>query len=1085
MRGIDIEQYFKFCSYMLISTGFLTLVLTGRVDLFSILLYTLALLLSWRSDSPNSRLQIEQKTANWLAIIFLPFVYLDFRYLSGTFVGPLIHFSLFISIFNLFKRKEHRDWVFLYLIALSEVLFAAILTVDFTFIVMLSVFLLLALATLEAFEIKRSSTDVPIPKDERVVDRLGRQIQRSRIVYLVAVTVVMALLIGLIATPIFLLIPRLNTGVFASQMGTTMVSITGFSDEVEIGEVGSIKKSAEVVMRVKVKAITENLPVGTYRWRGVTLSRYQNGRWTEPRTARRVITKNDGYYRVGQRRDESSPMIEQLFYIEPLNTPTVFAANEPITFDDKLPQLMKNDADAYSTLDHSFKPINYTVYSDIYTPVPEQLRRDELPYSETIVRYYASAANISPRIADLARNITAGATNRYDKAVAIEEYLRRTYGYTLDLSRTDEPDPIVDFLFNIRQGHCEYFASSMVVMLRSQGIAARIVNGFQTGEYNDLGDFYVVRQSDAHSWVEVYFPSLDRWVEFDPTPSAGINRYQEQVLSRFSKYFDAIRMLWIDYVVTYDTQRQSYLASSIQQSFLRYTQNFKTNVRESIMSFYKKFYRRENLLGVVPLLAIGLVLFSLGIALWQFNRMRKGWEFSPSNLFSSSLNRLLLLPFVRWQTRKDAKGSAILFYNEMLDILRRQGYKKRPNQTPLEFAQEMALNEVLQITGVYNKVRYGGATLESSQRIEVQRLLNKLRSWRPERQLADSMRRGTKFLALAILVVLLATGVGFYSFNEYCFDRPFLIYGEAVGYRIPEHTEEIRLLITQVRTSNTDGADYLKNVVLTDTGRMKSAPWEGYLRPIADAERQRIEAYLQESNLGLLEQVAASKTLDTNISSELLLANLEKLGVFGNAGLDELFFWRAYLYLLDGRKQEAEHELGLLLSLGDHLLRCHTLAQTSNGYRIMARAARALARLEILTGSGVGANRWMKATYTFQKELSLIFHIRDGIWRAAESDRNLEAFQSLILKSERMIAREAVEAIGRVWLTNPNRVLLGSSRQRIEMLQWCGGQISLRMVADRELEHISSLGLLKRVWTFRSMFKRRYYKRVDEQLRGF
>lgn len=1082
MKGISIERYFKICSYLLIGTGFLTLVLTGRVDLFSILLYTIALLLSWRSDAPGSRLQIEQATANWLAMGFLPFIYLDFKYLSGTFVGPLIHFALFISIFNLFKRKETRDWVFLYLIALSEVLFAAVLTIDITFIVMLSIFLLLTLATLEAFEIRRSSTDALSPRDERVTSKSGQQIQKSRATYLITVTLVMALLIGVIATPIFLLIPRLNTGVFASQMGTNMVSITGFSDEVEIGEVGSIKKSSEVVMRVKVRTVTENAPVSAYKWRGVTLSKYRDGRWTEPRTTRRVMTKNsDGYYRVGQRRDESLPMIEQSFYIEPLNTPTVFAANEPITYDDKLPQLMKNDADSYSTLDHSFKPINYTVYSDLYNTVPERLRQDELPYSETITKYYTEA-NVDPRIASLAREITIGATNRYDKALAIEEYLRKSYGYTLDLSRTDEPDPLVDFLFNIRQGHCEYFASSMVLMLRSQGIAARIVNGFQTGEYNDLGDFYVVRQSDAHSWVEVYFPSLDRWIEFDPTPSAGLNQYDANALSRFSKYFDAIRMIWIDYVVTYDTQRQSYLASSIQQSFLRYTQSFKTAMRESILSFYKNLSNRERVLGALPLLVTGLILISLGVAIWQFNRMRKRWELSPSTLFSNSLSRFLLLPFIRWQTRADAKGSAILFYNEMLDILRRQGCSKRPGQTPLEFAQEVSRGEVLQITELYNRVRYSGAALDNSQRLEVRQLLTKLRNWRPERQLTDSMQRATRLLAVAILVVFLSTAVGIYSFNEHCFNAPFLVYDEAASYRIPEHAEEVRALIKRVRTANADGARYLSNAVLTG-GKLRNAPED--FRPIPQAERQLIEEYLEKSDLKLLEQVALSETLDTTgMNGELLLANLQRLGAVGDSQLDELFLWRAYFYLIDERQQEAERELGLLLSLGDHLLRCHTLSQTANGYRIMARAARALVKLKLWVGDRVAANRWLKATYALQKEMSVIFHLKEGIWRAAENDRNLEAFQSLILNSEQVIAREAVEALGQVWLANPNRVLLGVSEQRLRILEWCR-EHTLGVFADRELERIRSLSFLDRVEAFTVRFKRRYYRRADERLRRF
>src|SRR5206468_1827166 len=157
-----------------------------------------------------------------------------------------------------------------------------------------------------------------------------------------------------------------------------------------------------------------------------------------------------------------------------------------------------------------------------------------------------------------------------EKALAIENYLKKNYNYTLDLRRTSESDPIVDFLFNIRAGHCEYFASSMVILLRSIGVAARVVNGFQPGEYNEVGDVYTVRQSDAHSWVEIYFPTYDRWVEFDPTPAAGFSQYAGGFANRIKKYLDAARMLWLDYVVTYDAQHQSYLAATIQQSIVRY-----------------------------------------------------------------------------------------------------------------------------------------------------------------------------------------------------------------------------------------------------------------------------------------------------------------------------------------------------------------------------------------------------------------------------------------------------------------------------------------------------------------------------------
>ena len=102
----------------------------------------------------------------------------------------------------------------------------------------------------------------------------------------------------------------------------------------------------------------------------------------------------------------------------------------------------------------------------------------------------------------------------------VEEYLRTSFGYTLEQKASGD-DPLSDFLFNVREGHCEYFATAMAVMLRTKGIATRVVNGFQEGEFNATANMYVVRQRHAHSWVEVYFPGENAWITFDPTPSAG------------------------------------------------------------------------------------------------------------------------------------------------------------------------------------------------------------------------------------------------------------------------------------------------------------------------------------------------------------------------------------------------------------------------------------------------------------------------------------------------------------------------------------------------------------------------------------
>ena len=110
----------------------------------------------------------------------------------------------------------------------------------------------------------------------------------------------------------------------------------------------------------------------------------------------------------------------------------------------------------------------------------------------------------------MAAQIADSAENNYDRAAALERYLRTHYGYTLQLPQSEAADPLANFLFERKRGHCEYFASSMAVMLRTLGIPSRVVNGFHGAEFNDVTGNYVVRAKDAHAWVEAStFPATD------------------------------------------------------------------------------------------------------------------------------------------------------------------------------------------------------------------------------------------------------------------------------------------------------------------------------------------------------------------------------------------------------------------------------------------------------------------------------------------------------------------------------------------------------------------------------------------------
>ncbi|WP_224333618.1 transglutaminaseTgpA domain-containing protein [Haloprofundus halobius] len=161
---------------------------------------------------------------------------------------------------------------------------------------------------------------------------------------------------------------------------------------------------------------------------------------------------------------------------------------------------------------------SYAVVSELPQYTPEQLRRSGDDYPDEVdERYLQLPDSTSDRLRERTANVTEDENNSYDKAVAIEEHLESTKGYSLTV---DEPsgDVADEFLFEMDAGYCTYFASTMAVMLRSEGIPARMATGYTPGQQVGENE-WVVRGLNAHAWVEVYFPEVG-WVQFDPTPSS-------------------------------------------------------------------------------------------------------------------------------------------------------------------------------------------------------------------------------------------------------------------------------------------------------------------------------------------------------------------------------------------------------------------------------------------------------------------------------------------------------------------------------------------------------------------------------------
>jgi hypothetical protein len=169
----------------------------------------------------------------------------------------------------------------------------------------------------------------------------------------------------------------------------------------------------------------------------------------------------------------------------------------------------------------------YSVISSVPNASPDQLRSAGTVYPEEIAsRYTQLPPNGLERTSELASRLTEGTTNPYDAVLRMNQYLKETYPYDLSIPpQNREMDAVEYFLFEQRCGYCEQFSSSLAVMARSLGIPARVATGYAPDEYNPFTGYYEVRASDAHAWVEVYFPGYG-WSTFDPTPSFDSTPWQ-------------------------------------------------------------------------------------------------------------------------------------------------------------------------------------------------------------------------------------------------------------------------------------------------------------------------------------------------------------------------------------------------------------------------------------------------------------------------------------------------------------------------------------------------------------------------------
>jgi protein-glutamine gamma-glutamyltransferase len=710
-----VQRYFEISLYLLVVTGVLAVVSTSKLDLFTTVVPVLALgykgIRLWRARP----VELSVRVATWLVLAYFLFFPFDLWVLSRKLAEgapnaslysallAAVHLLLFATLVRLFSARTNRDYAFLAVLAFASILASAILTVDTSFLISLAVFLVLAVSTFVALEIRRGAAGAvspPLEPGTPLAQRLTRALGLTSL--LVAVG---TLLLGAL---IFFLIPRFTTG-YLSAMNLQPTLMTGFSDNVTLGEIGRIKKNSAVVMRIRVE--DDPARAESIHWRGLALTDFDGRRWFTPQHDPIIVSPNsEGEYQL-MPPSLRSPEVYPLHYtvlMEPIATDAIFVAPRLQSIHGRFTNSTERAGDrrrsGYLMIDktgsifnpfHNDTKVRYEATSLLPLVPPAELRNVSAPYPDIIRALYLQLPRLDPRIPKLAEHIVAGSHNNYDKAANLERYLKTRYAYTLDLTGPPAADPLAYFLFVRRAGHCEYFASAMTVMLRSLGIPARYATGFLPGQFNDVGGDYIVRASDAHSWVEAYFPGYG-WITFDPTPPA--DEKPPSLLSRLALYWDWFQFAWSEWVINYDFTHQITLAQNLQKSSRdlsdRTRQYYQQKQREALSLLLVIDRRIEASPYFLPTLLVFLV------ALLVYLRGR--------SLIVYVLARLAL------RARRGGNLTASLAsleYREMLRLLEKRGWKKAPSQTPLEFAAAIPALElsapVAQLTDIYQSARFG------------------------------------------------------------------------------------------------------------------------------------------------------------------------------------------------------------------------------------------------------------------------------------------------------------------------------------------------------------------------------------------
>jgi len=498
---------YKLITGIIALVGNLSVITTGELNPLFIIISIFMFIGYWRAIKGQK--QAHKIVIGGISIFVLLIFLFDAFLLSTDIILSVSHLSLMFHTLKSFDLKDPWDSLQVFFMSLIQLLLASELTRS---IVFGAVFLLFMIAMIFAISyshfIKEGITDI-----------------KGFIRPIVMIT----LIIIFMTTITFIFLPRLRGGLWGKGLSKGIKS--GFSDTVKLGSLENIKLDPTVVMRISVKPHLNVIPY----WRGITFELYSNNTWIDIDTNKiKKIYSNEGNF-IFKNNYTSNDIIKQEIILEPIDSDIIFALRDPVKLIAKISDIELTNDGAIYVPRKSLKRFHYIVFST------------EKPIVVSNVDIYLKLPKRLKRLKQFAKEVTKGKIDSYEKAKTIEKYLRENYSYSLKIKHINKNiDPIEDFLFNVKKGYCEYYATAMVLMLRSIGIPARVVSGYIGGEYNKYGDYYIVRQSNAHTWVEAAIKG--KWITFDPTPPEQTKPQSIPLL-----FIDYIKLKWERYVVGFSS----------------------------------------------------------------------------------------------------------------------------------------------------------------------------------------------------------------------------------------------------------------------------------------------------------------------------------------------------------------------------------------------------------------------------------------------------------------------------------------------------------------------------------------------------